>query len=326
MANTIMPTVFSSGVRRMRTLSGWPMLGAMGTPPDQTTIAELVVNGGYDMGTINMLITMGASNEQLQALPYPASANERAAGITNLMNQVGGAQAAPGAPATSAGSYPQAAIPTTIDTAFGRYDLMQQWSWDAISGQFIQTQQQLNALARSAPKDADVKQMVQDFNSLVGQYASYYQQAFGSAPSNIPLASFPTMSGLGIAPAVIIGGIAAAVLALLGTLYLLNQRILAKAALVQAQGASQTTANVGTLSNTYAQQTQAAQAAYAAGNKALGDQLAAQAQQTAQAIQKVGAVVPAGSTDFSAWFQQNWGWLMLGLGAIIIVPAALRKR
>ena len=27
-----------------------------------------------------------------------------------------------------------------------------------------------------------------------------------------------------------------------------------------------------------------------------------------------------------AWFQQNWGWLMLGLGAIIIVPSALKRR
>jgi hypothetical protein len=283
-----------------------------------------MIADGYHPSVITSLSSAGATDAQLQTLwnNTAAGSQDFAVAANNLLQKLTGR---PGA--TGGGGYPQSAIPTTISTAFGVYDLMQQWSWDAISGQFIQTQQQLNALARSAPKDADVMQMVQDFNSLVGQYASYYQQAFGSAPSNIPLASFPTMSGLGIAPLVVIGGIAVAVAALLGTLALLNQRILAKAALVQAQGASQTTANVGTLSNTYAQQVQAAQAAYAAGNKALGDQLATQAQQTALAIQKVGAAPqPPGAVNFSAWFQQNWGWLMLGLGAIIIVPAALGKR
>jgi hypothetical protein len=90
MANTIMPTVFSSGVRRMHTLSGWPMLGAMGTAVDPSTIADLVANGGYDMGTINALIGLSATNEQLLALPYPAPASEQIAAINALMAQLGG--------------------------------------------------------------------------------------------------------------------------------------------------------------------------------------------------------------------------------------------
>jgi len=104
-------------------------------------------------------------------------------------------------------------------------------------------------------------------------------------------------------------------LLVLAALYLLNQRIVAKAALIQAQGASQTTANVGTLSTTAQQQYAGAQAAYSAGNKALGDQLMASYNATLLAIQKVGAA-PAATMNFSAWFQQNWGWLMLGLGAL----------
>ena len=97
MANTIMPTVFSSGVRRLHTLSGggWPMLGALGTAVDPSTIADLVANGGYDMGTINILIGLGATNEQLLALPYPAPANEKLAAISALMSQLGGPTAAP---------------------------------------------------------------------------------------------------------------------------------------------------------------------------------------------------------------------------------------
>lgn len=320
MANTIMPTVFASGVRRLsvKTMSGWPMLGA------STDQVAGMISEGYDPSVITSLSTAGATDADLQNLwdnTAPGS-QDFANAANNLMQRLTGR---PGA--TGGAGYPSAAVPTTISTAFGVYDLAQQSAWDTISAQFVQTQQQLNALARSAPKDADVIQMVTDFNSLVAQYANYYQQAFGSAPSTIPLASFPGLSGLGIAPLVIIGGIAAAVAALLATLYLLNQRITAKAALVQAQGASQTTANVGSLSDTYRQQIQSMNAAYAAGNKALGDQLAAQAQQTAQAIQKVGASPGSGGeVNFSAWFQQNWGWLMIGLGAIVIVPAALKRR
>ena len=92
MTTTIMPTVFASGVRRMRTLSGWPMLGSA---VDPSTIADLVTNGGYDMGTINMLIGLGATNEQLLALPYPASANEMVAAVNTLSAQLGGPAAAP---------------------------------------------------------------------------------------------------------------------------------------------------------------------------------------------------------------------------------------
>jgi hypothetical protein len=100
-ANTIMPTVFSSGVRRMRTLSGWPMLGSA---VDPSTIADLVANGGYDMGTINVLIGLGATNEQLLALPYPAPANEKIAAINALMSQLGGPSGGiPSAPSPAPG-------------------------------------------------------------------------------------------------------------------------------------------------------------------------------------------------------------------------------
>lgn len=311
MANTIMPTVFSSGVRRMHTLSGWPMLGAMGTPPDQTTIAELVVNGGYDMGTINTLITMGASNEQLQALPYPASANERAAGITNLMNQLGGAQAAPGAPATSAGSYPQSAVPTTISTAFGVYDLTQQASWDAINAVFSNVQQQLNELGRMLPKDPVVIGKIQDFNALVGQWTGYYQQTFGTSPSPIPFASYSTLGGLGIAP-LAIAGIAVAVAALLASIYPIYQW--ASGYKTQA------------LANLQAQQNQAALSKALADAQAKGDTATANKILSTMAITGGTAPQPPGATNWSAWLQQNMGLLIFGLAAMVIVPPLLRKR
>lgn len=319
MANTVMPTVFESGVRRLsaRGMSGWPMLAGA-----SSEIIAGMIGDGYDPSVVNSLSAAGATDAQLQSLwdTTAAGSMDFAIAANNLKKQLTGYGGA-----TGGAGYPSQAIPTTISTAFGVYDLTQQAAWDAISGLFTQTQQQLNALARSAPKDAEVIAMVAEYNSLVSQFAGYYQQAFGNAPSNVPLI---TMGTLGNPVLITVGvGVVLAIAALLGTLYLLNQRVLAKATLVQAQGASQTTANVGTLSNSYSQQIAASNAAYAAGNKALGDQFAAQARQTADVIQKIGAAPPAGGTlSFSAWFQQNWGWLMLGLGAIVIIPSVTGRR
>lgn len=318
MANTIMPTVFASGTRRFYTLKGYSTLGVALDDTAQGMIGE-----GWNQIVINNLVQSGASDAQLQSLwdNYNPDADGYQA-ASALQGQLV-AQNAPGAgPILSAAGDVASSI---IQTAYGALDLTAQTSWDFISGQLIQTQQQLNALARSAPKDPDVIQMVSDFNGMVGQYAGYYQQVFGSSPSNIPMASFPSMSGLGIAPIVIGGAIAAAIVALLAALYLLNQRIVAKAALIQAQSASQTTSNVGTLTNTYQQQVAAAQAAYAAGNKALGDMYATQAQASLGAIQKVGAAPPPSSVNFSTWFQQNWGWMAMALGAMVILPPIVKK-
>jgi len=319
MANTIMPTVFASGTRRLRVLSGWPMLGAS---PD---IVAGMIAEGYDPSVINSLAAAGATDAQLQRVWDATAAGSQEFAVmanqllTGLTQGPGGAASAP--------DYPQAAVPTTISTAFGVYDLTQDAAWNAIAGLFVDTQKNLNSIGRAAPKDADVIDMVTQFNSLVGQYASYYQQAFGSAPSSVPLASLGSLGVVQVA-VVVLGYIAVGMAALLGTLYLLNQRALAKAAVINAQGASQTTANVGTLTNTYAQQVQAAQAAYAAGNKALGDQLSTQAQQTAAAIQKVGAApsTSGAPVNFTVWLQQNVGWLALGVGGFVLVSLALKRK
>lgn len=100
MSYTVIPTANTTGTRRLQTLGafdGWA-LGQLGTAVDPSTIADLVVNGGYDMGTINQLIGLGASNEDLLALPYPAPPNEMAAAVNALMIQLGGPSAAPVAP------------------------------------------------------------------------------------------------------------------------------------------------------------------------------------------------------------------------------------
>jgi hypothetical protein len=64
-------------------------MGFLGTPPDPSSVQDLV-NAGYNATTINALISMGATNEQLQALPFPASATEMQAGVNALSAQLGG--------------------------------------------------------------------------------------------------------------------------------------------------------------------------------------------------------------------------------------------
>lgn len=111
MSYTVMPTAITTGTRRLQTLGafdGWG-LGNLGDAVDPSTIADLVVNGGYDMGVVQALAGLGASNDQLLGLPYPAPTSEKAAAVNALSAQLGGPvlmpTAAP-APAPSAPSAP----------------------------------------------------------------------------------------------------------------------------------------------------------------------------------------------------------------------------
>ena len=90
---------YGSVRRHMRTM------GALGTVPQQTTVNELVA-ANYNPTTINQLIAMGVTDEQLQALPYPASAAEMQAGVNALAAQLGGSLSAPAASPTAAPAAP----------------------------------------------------------------------------------------------------------------------------------------------------------------------------------------------------------------------------
>jgi Transglutaminase-like superfamily len=83
---------------KVRTVSG------LGSPPDQSAVQDLV-NNGYNPAAINQLISLGASNEQLQALPFPASAAEMQSAVNALIAQLGGSPTATAAaPTNSAAS------------------------------------------------------------------------------------------------------------------------------------------------------------------------------------------------------------------------------
>jgi hypothetical protein len=66
----------------------------IGTPPDQSAVNDLTSHG-YNPATVNQLIAMGASNEQLQALPFPSDPASMQAAVNALATQLGGTTASP---------------------------------------------------------------------------------------------------------------------------------------------------------------------------------------------------------------------------------------
>jgi hypothetical protein len=64
-----------------------------------------LTSNGYDPSTIQTLIYLGATNEQLQALPYPATSVEMQSAVSALVAQLNaGKSAAPTAPGASTSS------------------------------------------------------------------------------------------------------------------------------------------------------------------------------------------------------------------------------
>lgn len=318
-----MPNPFSTGVKRLVTLGG------LGTAPDPETVNELKA-AGYDSGSIDTAVALGATNEQLQALPYPADPATILAATQQLLNQLAGALPASGQPASSAASYPKGAIPV-IDTSFGQLDLSVRSTWDYVTGLFSQVASGLNAVAAQRPNDPIVIQYRSQYNSLASQFSSAWATVFSSSSPIQTLGTWQDIAvGTGI---VILGGVAIAsgvgipLVATLGTilagLWVILQWINSQSA--QTQVAQTQASNVGTLTNTYQDQATAANKAYAAGNKALGDQLMAQANATLAAIQKLNATQPGNPMNWSAWFQQNTGTVLFAIAVIAITPPLIRK-
>ena len=326
MSYAIAPTFEANkiGVRRMYTL------GFLGASSD---IVQGMIGEGYDAQTINYLSSIGATDAQLQNLwnNYAAGSADFNVAASQLASSLTGLAA----PTSPAAGYPQAAVPTTVSSAWGVYDLTQEASWNAISGLFTTVQQQLNALARSAPNDPDVIDHVSQFNSLVGQWAGYYSQAFGSAPSPLPMASIPgggSMSGtLGVIPVIIAGALVAGVVVLLASLYAIYTWGQTKktqiAATQQVQGSAVTGAQ--NTSNTLLQQAaaliaQANSLPPAASSQAatLRAQAAVMQQQAANIVgQSLSTTSPLISSPsaLTTWFTQNW----IGVAAVIIGIAVL---
>lgn len=92
------PTVNNTGVRNLSLRSGLGGVPCLGSVADPDTIQELI-NNGWNIQSINNLVSLGATDEQLLALPYPASEADMRAAYTALYAQL---VASPSTPAATA--------------------------------------------------------------------------------------------------------------------------------------------------------------------------------------------------------------------------------
>jgi hypothetical protein len=165
----------------------------IGTPPDQSAVNDLT-NNGYNPATINQLIAMGASNEQLQALPFPADPASMQAAVNALAAQLGGTTAAP------ASSSPAATAPA---------------SGQITSSTIATVDQGIADIIRAASG-----QPASPFSYTSGPYASF-QTAYspGAAPpAGYPAAVTPGVSVTGSSNWILIAAIG------LGALMLMRRR------------------------------------------------------------------------------------------------------
>lgn len=185
MSYAIAPTFEANkiGVRRAYTL------GRMAGAPD--ALALQMISDGYDISTITTLTDANVTDAQLQNLydHYGAGTPEFAAAANQLLTQLTGG---PGGAASSP-NYPQGAIPTTVSTGFGIFDLATKAGWDAAASAINTTQQLVRQAAAINPQDPTVVSNVNQFNSAVADFANYYAGAVGQ-PSSV---SQITLSGLG---------------------------------------------------------------------------------------------------------------------------------
>jgi hypothetical protein len=318
MSYSVVPTTNTTGVRRLQTL------GAIADPD----LVTGMINGGYDASVVNSLFMANATDAQLQYLwdNYPAGSQDFAVAanqlLTNLTGGPGGAASAPG--------YPQAAIPQ-IQTDFGMMDLSLRSTWDNISALFSQYGAQLNAIAARNPNDPNAVQMRSQYNNLANQFSTVWSQVFGGSSPVKALGTWEDIaatSGLVILGGIAIGsGVGIPLVVTVGTilaaLYVITKWINSQSA---QTAVTQTAANTASsLASTYNQQIAAANAACAAGNKALCDQLTAQAAATLKALQGISPAGGGAPINWNAWLQQNVGILIAGLAAVVILPTLVKK-
>jgi hypothetical protein len=307
------------GVRRVYTL------GFLASAPDPDTISGLKA-AGYDPGILSTLVALGATDEQLLALPYPASSDEMAAGVSNLMNILSGAQAAPGQGAQTAASYPTGAIPQIQTDLMGTIDLSLRSTWDAVTSQFTTIGNQLNALAAKYPNDPNIIQWRSQYNSLASQFGGAWQSVFSSTSPVKTLGTWEdvaTVSGIVILGGVaIMSGVAIPLVAVVGSV-LAGLYVIAKG--INAYNAS--TAVGQTIANTANLATGNQSALITAYNKAVASGDTATANNILKALNAVApaAPAPASTSQLTSWFTQNWVGIAAVIVGIAVLPPLIKK-
>jgi hypothetical protein len=320
MSTTIMPNAITTGVRRLQTLGA--MWGLSGAPSD---LGQQMITDGYDIATIVSLSNAGVTDAQLQNLydnygagtpEFQVAANQL---LTSLTGGPGGAASAPG--------YPQGAIPI-VQTDLGVLDLSLRSTWDNLSLQFAQIGQQLNAIAAQNPNDPATIQMRSQYNSLAQQFSSAWSKVFGSSAGSVTTLGDWTDIAVG-SGFVVIGGILIASgvgVPLVATIVLIASGLAVLTKWINSRNAQ--TAATQTVASAQGQTMASLNAALAAA-QAKGDM--ATVNQILATMRSIGITPPGGTppsqpTNWSAWLQQNMGLLVAGLAAIVVIPAALRRR
>lgn len=175
----------------------------------------------------------------------------------------------------------------------------------------------LENLIRSSPAAAkliagDVLKARQQQEALVQKFTVGYRMLYGTVPEGLTAIDLVT---LGIV-AGILGTVSYGLYALVRYLDVLEQR---------AQTAQLTATNQGTLLAQAAYLDQQATDARARGDLPLAADLsakaaAARAQAGVLTVPTGGGPKPPGGTDFFSWIQQNWGWVLLGVGGVLVAP------
>lgn len=297
-----------ANMRPRRARSGYITLGAA---PDTDTISELVASG-YDPGLIQTWVALGVTNEQLLALPFPATPDEIAAASQQMMTALTAPSSVPTStvqPAADIGTLQSQANDLVAKVTAMQNDL----------APLIQQATTAMQAGHNWPTNATAALNAQqnDLVSIESKVNLIYRAAFGTGA--------PGLSGLGVDP-VTIAAAAATVAVVLAAIALWWQH---ENTLKQQIAVQQTQANT---------QAQVAQAATGQANQllAMADQvqssnpgLAAQYRQQAQALVQQAATTAAGGSttaQIGQFFQQYWPYFALGAGALVLLPMLTGRR
>ena len=127
MSYSVIPTTNTTGVRRLQALGGIYGSWGLGSVPDMDTLAELQA-GGWDPARLAILVQLNATNEQLLALPNPASDDEMTAAYNDLALKLSNAPAAtqstpPTAEPAPGSNFLKAGSQLTYTATWGRFSI-----------------------------------------------------------------------------------------------------------------------------------------------------------------------------------------------------------
>jgi hypothetical protein len=317
MSYTIGSTINTRGWNPLL-LSGYsPGLGSLALSGISDALKQEALARGMDPGLLSTVDALGADDAQLDfylngEISFEQLLTWVQTGIDPWTSPAGAGQPIP--------------LPGTIGP--DGQDTSQPAAWYDFLGQLQQENARLKWMeSRVAAEPAIAQQFGaavaaarSQYGSIASDFISLYESVFGETPAGL--------SGLGIAPIIIAAYAAGALVVILiaWSTYLTYSRNLYNqiVAAPQAQAQQQAAANQATLLAAAAQADRQAAAAAAAGDYARAAQLTTQAAQLrAQAGSPAGSTPAAGS--LSGWFQSNWKWLALAVGAIAIAPPLIKK-